>query len=105
METLPPRHARPKFRLGRLVATPGAIHALQRARQDPLVIIERHRRGDWGEVSHGDARLNDDAVAHEGNPDRQHRVLSAYRTSVGERIWVITEADRSATTMLLPDEY
>jgi hypothetical protein len=49
--------------------------------------------------------LNDEAVAHEGNPDLRTRVLSAYRTNRSDRIWIITEADRSSTCLLLPSEY
>jgi len=95
----------PRFRLGRLTATPGAIRAMQRAGQDPLALIERHRRGDWGVVGEDDAGANERAVAHEGDPDRQERVLSVYVTDVGDRLWVITEADRSATCVLLPEDY
>ena len=95
----------PRFKLGRLVATPGAIHALQRSGQDPLVFVQRHRQGDWGDVDAGDKALNDEAIAHEGDLDRQSRVLSAYTTNAGEKLWIITESDRSATTILLPEEY
>lgn len=94
-----------RFRLGRLVATPGAIAAMQRAGQDPLIFVQRHRSGDWGDVCAGDAKANDEAVAHEGDPEQQARVLSAYTTSAGERLWVITEADRASTCCLLPTEY
>jgi len=94
-----------KFNLGSLVATPGALDALRRASQDPLAFVERHRRGDWGDVDASDKALNDEAVAHEGDLDRQGRVLSAYTTSAGEKLWIITEYDRSATTILLPEEY
>jgi len=96
---------RAKFRLGRLVATSGAIHALKRSHQDPLEFIQRHRHGDWGDLDEGDKQLNNDAVAHEGDLDHQSRVLSSYRTSAGEKVWIITEADRSSTCMLLPSEY
>jgi hypothetical protein len=89
----------PKFPLGALVATPGALEALERAGQSPAEFLDRHARGDWGEVSTGDARLNDAAVKN------GERILSAYRTKAGERIWIITEADRSSTCILLPDEY
>jgi hypothetical protein len=100
-----PARPKPRFQLGRLVATPGAIAAMQRSHDDPLTFIERHRRGDWGDVCADDARLNDEAIAHEGDADLQSRVLSSYRTSGGETLWVITEADRSSTAILLPDEY
>ncbi len=61
--------------------------------------LVRHQSGDWGTVGEDDAEENDLSV-REG-----FRILSAYRTSQGEKIWVITEADRSPTTILLPNEY
>jgi hypothetical protein len=88
---------KPTFKLGRLVATPGALAAL--TKDEIRLAIARHRSGDWGEVSPEDAKENDLSVA-EG-----YRILSAYRTVKGTKFWVITEADRSATTVLLPDEY
>jgi hypothetical protein len=100
-----PLQDRPRFKLGRLVATPGAVDALARAGQSPEEFLARHVRGDWGDVSVSDGRLNDEAVAHEGDLDQQSRVLSAYRTTLDERIWVITEADRASSCVLLPSEY
>jgi len=94
-----------KFKLGQMVATPGAIAALQRSGDDPATFIARHRAGDWGDVPPEDAKLNDAAIAHEGEPDKRDRVLSSYRTSANEKLWIITEHDRSVTTMLLPEEY
>jgi hypothetical protein len=88
--------SQPRFSLGMLAA-------LQEAGQDPLMFIMRHRSGDWGDVCIEDARANDEAVAHEGDPDRKKWVLSAYVT--GKRLWMITEADRSSTCLLLPSEY
>jgi hypothetical protein len=90
---------RPKFRLGQLVATPGALRALKDAGQEPLEFIQRHVTGDWGEVSEEDKQENEFSVTH------GFRILSAYRTAKGEKIWLLTEADRSATTILLPSEY
>ena len=91
---------RPKpFHLGEVVATRGAIAAMQEAAQSPIEFLIRHVRNDWGEVCPDDWALNDEAV---GNGDR---LLSAYRTVNGERIWIITEWDRSYTTLLLPGEY
>lgn len=87
------------FPLGRVVATPGALHALEEARQQPTVFLSRHRSRDWGEVSRDDAKANDLAL-EEGT-----RLLSVYQTSKGERLWIITEADRSSTCILLPEEY
>ena len=93
-----------KFPLGQLAATPGALEALQETAQTPAEFLRRHAAGDWGEVSAEDKALNDQALL-DGS-----RLLSAYRTSKGTKIWVITEAvddqgRRAATTILLPDEY
>jgi hypothetical protein len=85
--------------LGQLVATPGALAALEKAGQSYLEFIARHQRGDWGEVCGEDWALNDEAVGNET------RILSAYRTAKQEQLWIITEWDRSVTTLLLPDEY
>lgn len=87
-----------RLRLGHTVATPGAIEALTEHGVNSLSLVHRHARGDWGDVDAHDAAANDRAVT-EGT-----RVLSAYETAAG-RIWVITEADRSSTTVLLPSEY
>lgn len=89
----------PLFPLGQLVATPGAIAALERSGQRPATFIRHHICGDWGTICASDKRLNDEAV-REGT-----RILSAYKTTADETIWIITEADRSVTTILLPSEY
>jgi hypothetical protein len=88
-----------KFSLGRLLLTPGAQSALQEAGQSPLEFLARHARGDWGEVDAHDQRENELSL-REG-----FRLLSAYRTRTDTKLWIITEADRSATTILLPSEY
>lgn len=88
-----------KFPLGQLVATPGALGALQEAGQLPTDFLARHVRGDYGEVCEDDKRLNDEALVNGS------RILSAYRTLLGVRLWIITEADRSSTCILLPEEY
>ena len=87
------------FPLGAVVATPGALEALETAGHSPAEFLSRHVAGDWGEVGSEDRRANDEAVV------KSERVLSAYRMKTGEKIWIITEADRSATTILLPSEY
>ena len=87
------------FPLGQVVATPGALRALEKAEQAPTVFLDRHANGDWGDVPDEDKRENEFSVEH------GFRILSAYTTSAGDRIWVLTEADRSATTILLPKEY
>ena len=93
-----------KFDLGQMVATPGALEALASAGQEPLYFLERHARGDWGEVDAEDWSLNDEAL-RDGS-----RILSAYRTLQGEKLWIVTEAEgddgqRGSTCLLLPDEY
>lgn len=87
------------FSLGKLVATPGALSALSEAGELPHSYLARHVRGDWGEVGREDRRANERALKIGA------RILSAYRTSKHERLWVITEADRSSTCILLPEEY
>jgi hypothetical protein len=87
------------FNLGTVVATPGAISALQRSEQPPADFLKRHVSGDWGELDLHDENANRDALREGG------RLLSSYKTLKGDKIWVITEADRSSTTLLLPSEY
>ena len=87
------------FKLGRLLITPGALEALQGSGESPWSFLARHIAGDWGDLSAGDKQMNEQAV-EDGS-----RILSAYTTSNGHRLWVITEADRSATTILRPEEY
>ena len=94
-----------KFKLGQIVATPGAISALNKAKQSPAIFLRRHQLCDWGEVCNEDKKLNDDAVANEGDTEKQQRVLSSYKTNLDEKIWIITEWDRSVTTILLPEDY
>ena len=88
-----------KFNLGQLVATPGALAALEQAGQDANDFVLRHASGDWGDLSDDDRKENEFSLLHE------FRLLSAYTLRNGVKLWVITEADRSATTVLLPDEY
>jgi hypothetical protein len=93
-----------KFPLGRLAATPGALEAMEASGQEPGFFIARHASGDYGEVNDEDRQLNDEALIH------GDRILSAYRTLKGVKLWIITEAaddngHRAATTILLPDEY
>lgn len=89
----------PLFGLGQIVATPGALKALQEAGQSPDEFIDRHVSGDWGDLEKFDRQQNERAI-REGL-----RVFSVYRTKKGKRLYVITELDRSATTILLPAEY
>jgi len=87
------------FDLGQTVMTIGAKEALQQANQTANEFLARHQNGDWGLVCEDDAKENELSVK-EG-----FRILSAYKTSQGEKIWVISEANRESTTVLLPSEY
>lgn len=91
-----------KFPLGQLVATPAALAAFEKA-GDPFVmdkLVARHQAGDWGELSAEDRRSNDEGLG--AAPDRLH---SNYVLADGQKIWIITEWDRSVTTVLLPEDY
>jgi hypothetical protein len=88
-----------KFSLGKLVATPGALAAITESGQHPWDFIVRHMAGDWGDVDQEDKAANDQAL------EDCSRLLSAYTTAKGKKLWIITEADRSATTILLRQEY
>ena len=88
-----------RFQLGQMVATPGALSALEKAEQLPAEFLDRHVNGDWGEVPDADKQENELSV------EQGFRILSAYTTSAGDRIWILTEADRSATIIMLPEEY
>jgi len=88
---------RPLFPLGRIVATPGALEVL--APEEPIILLQRHQSGDWGEVDGHDRRANNRALK-DGT-----RILSAYVAARGEKVWIITEANRSSTCLLLPSEY
>ena len=93
---------KPLFPLGHIVATPGAIQAFIESDGGPITmkyLILRHAIGDWGDVDAGDGAANDLSVT-DGT-----RILSAYELDGGGRVWIITEADRSSTTVLLPEEY
>jgi hypothetical protein len=95
---------KPLFDLGRTLATPGALAALEEAGQSPPELLLRHIRGDWGDLDEDDKRANDEALK-DGS-----RILSAYILPTKAKVWVITEAkddqgQRAATTLLLPDEY
>lgn len=94
----------PKFALGQVVATPGALEALAKAGQTPHELLARHLRGDWGDVCSEDAALNYEAIK-DGS-----RLLSAYTLRTGEKLWIITEAvgddgHRLSSCLLRPDEY
>jgi len=96
--------SRLRFHPGQIVATRGALEALRTSGQSPYAFLGRHLRGDWGNVCDDDRRLNDLAV-EDGS-----RLLSAYETSKGDKLWIITEGvnddgRRASTCILLPQEY
>ena len=87
------------FSLGQIVATPGALDLLMRHRISPMLLLLRHVRGDWGNLDPEDSAANHAAVSE------NNRILSSYRIDGDDRVWIITEGDRSVTTLLLPCEY
>jgi hypothetical protein len=87
------------FDPGSIVATPGCLEAFRQSGEEPLTYLTRHLAGDWGEVDAHDRQENELSLQN------SWRLLSAYTLSNGTKIWIITEADRSATTFLLPEEY
>jgi len=92
-------HTRSLFALGQVVATPGALDLLDRTATNGFDLLQRHQNGDWGSVPPEDAEENRRSV------EAGNRILSSYMLDGAERIWIITEADRSVTTLLLPEEY
>jgi hypothetical protein len=90
---------KPLFLLGHVVATPGALAALEKSGQRPGEFLARHVSGEWEDVPPVDIAENEFSLHH------GFRLLSAFHSSVGDKLWVITEADRSSTCILLLDEY
>lgn len=88
-----------RFELGQIVATPGSLSIIEEAGHIPPEFVLRHKHGDWGDLDPEDRRVNEEALR------RDQRLLSAYRTRLEEKLWIITEWDRSLTTLLLPREY
>ena len=89
----------PLFSSGRIVATPGALVLLDEANKSPSEFLSRHLRGDWGELCQEDKTENELSLKH------GFRLLSSYLVTETATLWIITEADRSVTTLLLPSEY
>lgn len=99
-EALPGVLSRPLFPLGRLLATPAAIDLLHRTGTNATSLLCRHQCGDFGDLDASDVRANRAAILSGA------RILSCYKIGARqEKVWVITEADRDATTILLPSEY
>lgn len=91
--------SRQKFPLGRIVGTPAALEAMGKSGDSPHALLMRHATGDWGDLCAADKQANDDALRHAA------RILSAYHLTDGTKVWIITEWDRSVTTLLLPSDY
>jgi hypothetical protein len=89
----------PRFMIGWILVTPGALVALVEAQEDPKTFLYRHIQGDWGDVGPKDWAANEEALRF------GERLFSIYHTRKGVKLWVITEADRYSTTILLPEEY
>lgn len=87
------------FAPGHIVATPNALGVLNTANVTPMDLLRRHLAGDWGDLDNEDKHANDQAVTHGS------RVFSSYILETGDKVWVITEADRSSTCLLLPEDY
>ena len=87
-----------KFDLGRTVATPGAVESMELEGVSAAVLLHRHQSGDWGSMSIRDGIENDKAL------DSGARIFSSYPVGTS-KVWIITESDRSSTTILLPEEY
>ncbi|MCL2591653.1 MAG: hypothetical protein FWD67_12500 [Betaproteobacteria bacterium] len=98
-----PAFDQPLFNLGQLAMTPGVEAVAERGEFNPIQYLARHQSGDWGELPPSDWNLNNRSVSR--NPKERGRLFSAYVLPCGTKIWVITEWDRSVTTILLPDEY
>ena len=90
---------KPRFKMGSLVATSGALEVLEKAGVPIWSLVSRHVSGDFGEVDEHDRQANEDAITS------GERVLSAYTVGTGDRLWVLTEADRSSTCVLRPEDY
>jgi hypothetical protein len=84
-----------KFHPGQIVATPGALEAFRASGESPLAFLERHLAGDWGDVDAHDRQENELSLQN------GWRILSVYTLSNGTKVWIITEADRSSTCILM----
>lgn len=87
------------FSLGQVVTTPGALALLEKHNLTPMQFLQRHVTGDFGDLSQEDSDANNEAIWNE------ERILSSYKINESDRLWVISEADRSSTCCLLPEEY
>jgi hypothetical protein len=93
------RESPTRFLLGQVVATPGALAALQESGEEAMTFLELHQSGNWGQVCPEDWHENEVSLKH------GFRLLSSYKLKTGTTLWLITESDRSSTCLLLPEEY
>lgn len=89
----------PLFPPGQIVATPGVLALLEQTSRSPMEFLSRHLRGDWGDL------CEEDKAENELSLKSGYRLMSSYPITDTEKLWIITEADRSVTTLLLPEEY
>ena len=95
------------FETGTVVMTPGIKSIMDRGTAEAEIIrdcLARHMRGDWGDLEEDDRRMNDESLVNERSGRLTDSLFSSYKTEFGD-IYIITEIDRSATTVLLPEEY
>ncbi|RDU94984.1 hypothetical protein [Trinickia dinghuensis] len=92
-------HTGPRFKLGRILATPGALEVIADARVSIVDLLIKHLRGDWGDLSDSDRQQNEQAIV------AGQRIVSSYVLANRQTVWLVTEADRSATTFLLSGDY
>ena len=98
MTTQGTNQVKPLFALGKIVATPGAIEAMNILNIHPMSLLCHHQCGDWGDIDQDDKEANDSALTTGA------RIFSAYQVDK-KKFWVITEVDRTSTTLLIPEEY
>ncbi|GAB7535748.1 hypothetical protein [Burkholderia sp. 3C] len=99
MNQPPTKPSGSRFKLGRIFATPAALHACERSTVTIFDLLLRHLRGDWGDLPESDRQQNERAL------EVGLALLSSYKLSDGQVVWIITEWDRSVTTLLLPSDY
>ncbi len=94
-----------RFFPGRIVATDSVMEELQKAGLSPWLLLNCHLRADWGDLDDSDCRENDRSLARGGRLHSSYSVIRGSALTRGITVWIVTEADRSATTLMLPDDY
>ena len=93
-----------KFKLGKVLITKTALKVLEDKLIPPITFLRKHQSGNWGQLCDEDWKINEEAIAHEGDPEKQQRVFSSYKIGT-QTIWIITEHNRETTTLLTPEDY